>query len=133
MRLQGTVGGSLYLQRDNDAFCSDVSTILGKNRKTLFEITFVTKIETILFLAMMDAQITFAGGLTRSLISFMATEGKSFMVSIKFKLPEGIVSIGKVAARPTMSAGYITYAFCTDSNPQYYYNAGQGLKAVNSW
>ena len=29
MRLQGTLGGSLYLQRDNDAFCSDVSTILG--------------------------------------------------------------------------------------------------------
>ena len=82
---------------------------------------------------MMDAQITLAGGLTRSLSSFMSSQGKSLMVSIKLKLSEGIVSIGKVAPRPTMSAGYITYAFCTDSNPLYYYNAGQGLKAVKEW
>ena len=68
-----------------------------------------------------------------SLMSFMATRDKSLMASIKLKLTDGVVSIGKVAPRPTMSAGYITYAFCTDANPQYYYNAGQGLKTIKEW
>lgn len=36
MRMQGTLAGSLYLQRDNDAFCSDVSTILGRSDKKRF-------------------------------------------------------------------------------------------------
>ena len=52
------------------------------------------------------------------------------MVSIKMTLcSEALISIGKITPRPTMSAGYVTYAFCTapGDKSQYYYNARQGL------
>ena len=58
----------------------------------------------------------------------------SIMVSIKLTLSsDALISLGKIAPRPTMSAGYVTYAFCTapGDKSRYYYNAGQGLTCLS--
>ena len=58
----------------------------------------------------------------------------ALLTSIEMKIPTaGQLTIGKVTPRPTMSAGYITYAFCTaNESASYFYNNGNGLVQIPS-
>ena len=58
----------------------------------------------------------------------------ALLTSIEMKIPTaGQFTIGKVTPRPTMSAGYITYAFCTENETaSYFYNSGNGLMQISA-
>ena len=58
----------------------------------------------------------------------------ALLTSIAMQIPTaGQLTIGKVTPRPTMSAGYITYAFCTENeSASYFYNNGNGLMQIPS-
>ena len=114
VREQATVAGSLYLQRDNPTFCSDITVILGS----------------------LGAKLKFYGqnASTVSIDEFLknASGGPTVMTHIELTIPSaGILTIGKVTSRPTMSAGYLTYAFYSSKTENksslHYYNAGEGV------
>ena len=58
----------------------------------------------------------------------------ALLTSIEMRIPTaGQLTIGKVTPRPTMSAGYITYAFCTENeSASYFYNNGNGLMQISA-
>ena len=58
----------------------------------------------------------------------------ALLTSIEMRIPTaGQFTIGKVTPRPTMSAGYITYAFCTENeSASYFYNNGNGLTQIST-
>ena len=56
----------------------------------------------------------------------------ALLTFIEMRIPTaGQLTIGKVTARPTMSAGYLTYAFCTENDSaSCFYNSGNGLMQI---
>jgi len=132
VREQATFAGSLFLQKENPSFCSDIAVILSclnakiqvrhvKEEKSLSIQEFFDT-SGFHFIKMIQVEIP------------NAVEGQAYKGhTLTFQQQFGTLSIGKVTSRPTMSAGYITYAFL--SNPamnktSYFYNAGEGLKSI---
>ena len=118
---KGTIAGSLFLQKRNPSFCSDISVILACfNAK-------VTIVESFDWREGGKSTIYTVPEFMKASLSDTA-----LLTSIETKIPTaGHLTIGKVTPRPTMSAGYITYAFCTESeSASYFYNSGSGLMQI---
>ena len=110
------------MQKRNPSFCSDISVILACFNAS------ITIVESF------DWREGVLSSRIFSIPEFMAANlsDTALLTSIEMKIPTaGQLTIGKVTPRPTMSAGYITYAFCTENeSASYFYNSGNGLMQI---